>query len=209
MRIEKLKYRDANILIGIVDEDVDELKHQLKNFNIYDAQYQEIHLLKRQKEFLATRILLNQLLKKDVQVAYNKEGKPYIKNKNSQISITHSKNYMAVIADKNHKVGIDIELRTKKIINIAPKFLSDTEQRDFQDDISKIEIAWCAKEALYKIIGIKAVDFAKSFEILPFVLNETGDIFVLYTSGSRIYSLRYHQNDVYTLVYVTDKKLNL
>ena len=132
-----------------------------------------------------------------------------MKDKSAEISITHSKNHVAVAAHQDCMVGIDIELRTTKIINVAPRFLNKVEQKYFQNNISKIEIAWSAKEALYKIIGKTAVDFAKSFEILPFLLNDTGDILVLHTDGSRIYKLRYIQNKTYTLAMVIDKKLKL
>lgn len=209
MKTEELQYRGAKILIGIMDEELDSLKSQLSNFEVYVEEYQNIHLEKRKKEFLAARILLNQLLKCEVQVLYDEHQKPHLKDQSAQISITHSRNYVSVIAHKSYFVGIDLELRTKKISNIAERFLNERELSYFQDDVSKMEIAWSAKEALYKIIGRKAGDFAESFEILPFQLNDSGDLFVLYTYGSRIYTLRYFQNGIYTLAIVVDKKLKL
>ncbi len=209
MKTEELHYRGAKILIGMMDEEVEDLQSQLSNFEVYVKEYQNIHLEKRKKEFLSARILLNQLLEHEVQVLYDEHQKPHLKDQSAQISITHSRNYVSVIAHKNYFVGIDLELRTKKISNIAARFLNQRELSYMQGDISKMEIAWSTKEALYKIIGKKAVDFAESFEILPFQMNDSGDLFVLYTYGSRIYTLRYLQNEIYTLAIVVDKKLNL
>ncbi len=209
MKIQELTYRGSKVLIGVINTEVKHLIKQLTNFQVYADEFQKIHLLKRKKEFLSSRILLNQLLKREVQVVYNNDNKPFLKDNSAEISITHSKNYVVVIAHQDCKVGVDIELRTNKVINVAPRFLNKIEQKYFQNNISKIEIAWSAKEALYKIIGKTAVDFAKSFEILPFLLNDTGDIFVLHTDGSRIYKLRYIQNKTYTLAMVIDKKLKL
>lgn len=209
MKTQELTYRDAKILIGIIDEEVDDLIIQLSNFELYKTEYQEIHLSKRQKEFLGVRILLNKLLEREVQVAYNEDNKPYLKDKTAYISITHSKNYIAVMAHTDYGVGIDLELRTNKVERVATRFLSEVEKRYFQDDIAKIEVAWSTKEALYKVIGKKAINFADSFEILPFQMNDLGDLFVLYTLGSRIFTVRYLQNDTFTIAFLVDKKLKI
>jgi phosphopantetheinyl transferase len=209
MKIEEIQYNEAKVLIGCVEEDIQSLKNQLKNIAIYEEEYSKIKTDKRKIEFLAARILLNKAAEKEVQVIYNEDNKPYLKDKSSFISITHSKNYVAVIIHPSCQVGIDIELRTDRVKNIVKRFLNIREQSIFSKENNKLEIAWSAKEALFKIIGNKVRDFAAELEIFQFTVNEKGKLYVLHVSGSRIYKLRYYQNEIYTLVLCVDKRIKL
>ncbi|GAB1415574.1 hypothetical protein MASR2M117_09800 [Paludibacter sp.] len=208
MNVERLIYEDALIAIGHVEEDISALINQLKNFEDYRSEYLQIKTDKRRMEFLAARILLNELTGRNVLVEYRND-KPFLKDNSLFISITHSKDYVAVITHHSFQTGIDLEIRNTRVSNIIGRFLNIREQKLFCLENSKIEIAWSAKEALYKIIGNIVRDFAAELEIFQFELNESGVIFVLHTSGSRIYKLRYYQNQIYTLVVCVDKKIKL
>ncbi|OJV36339.1 MAG: hypothetical protein BGO29_03970 [Bacteroidales bacterium 36-12] len=209
MKIEEIQYNEAKVLVGCVEEDIRSLKSQLKNIAIYEEEYSKIKTEKRKIEFLAARILLNKAVEKEVHVIYNEDNKPYLKDKSSFISITHSKNYVAVITHPSCQVGIDIELRTDRVKNIVKRFLNIREQSIFSKENNKLEIAWSAKEALFKIIGNKVRDFAAELEVFQFTVNEKGTLYVLHVSGSRIYKLRYYQNEIYTLVLCVDKRIKL
>ncbi len=210
MKITDLTYFDGKILIAEVHKSVEELIPMLLNFESYKLDFEKLKLEKRQKEFLTARILLNRLLEREVLVGYDEQNKPFLKNFKQQISITHSGQYVAVMTHSTHSVGIDLEIRTDKVQRVASRFLSDIELRYFEEESKdKLEIAWAAKETLYKIIGSQVQDFASELEIFPFELNETGRLNVLHVSGSRIYRLYYHQNEQYTLVFGINKKIKL
>lgn len=115
------------------------------------------------------------------------------------------------MAHPTHAAGIDLELRTDKVRHVYKRFLNPAEQQYFYDekDSSYLEIAWSAKEVLYKLIGKEVFDFSKELEIFPFRLNDSGEVHVLHVSGSRIYRLHYFQNETYTLVVGVDKKIKL
>lgn len=211
MKTEKLTYKGSTILVGIMEEDIETLIQQLDNYAVYKDEFYHIKNDKRKKEFLSTRILLNQAAGYHVRVHYDANRKPYLENNTRHISITHSKNYAAVIIHPEFPVGIDIENRTNRVKEVSKRFLKESEQILFSKEINtaKLEIAWSAKETLYKIIGNDVWDFAASLEILPFTLNDSGTLLVLHENGSRIYELQYQQNEQYTLVYGVDKKIRL
>ena len=211
MKTLELKYKEATILTGIVEESVEELIEKLENFHTYKQEFLRFTNEKRRKEFLAARILLNIIAGKHVEVYYDEQKKPFLRDEAFQISISHSKNHIAVIAHPTCPVGIDIEVRTDRVKNVSKRFLGEEELAFFskENNTDKLEIAWSAKETLYKIIGNEARDFAAELEIFPFSLNESGAIRVLHVSGSRMYELHYFQNEIYTLVFGVDKKIRL
>jgi len=159
---------------------------------------------KRKNEFLAVRLALKELMGYEVEVIYNNEGKPFIANDTHQISISHSGEWVAVIAHPKNKVGIDIECPNKKIEKVYSRFLSLTEQQTlFGDgDVRKLYLAWSAKEALYKIIGREAVDFQNQLQILPFdITSNSGKMNAIHLPTAINYQLKYHICNDYCLVY--------
>ncbi|MFZ4724954.1 MAG: siderophore biosynthesis protein, partial [Paludibacter sp.] len=58
-----------------------------------------------------------------------------------------------------------------------------------------------AKEALYKIIGIQAVEFSKQLRIFPFEVKEEGEFKALHLPTNTGYNLSYILTDQYALVY--------
>ncbi|MEA4975551.1 MAG: 4'-phosphopantetheinyl transferase superfamily protein [Paludibacter sp.] len=211
MNTEQLTYKGGTIVIGVMEEDMESLTCQLDNFEAYREEFSQIKNEKRKREFLSARTLLNQATGCQVKVIYDANGKPYLEDNSFHISITHSKNYAAVIIHPEFPVGIDLEIRTEKVKTVSKRFLNESEQILFSKEINtaKVEIAWSAKETLYKIIGNEVRDFAATLEILPFTLNDSGTLHVLHETGSRIYELQYQQNAHYTLVYGVDKKIRL
>lgn len=100
----------------------------------------------RAEERRGTAELLKCMLGKAVDIQHNEDGKPFIEN--HHISISHCKGYVAILLSDHHEVGIDIELRSDRVLKIASRFLREDESYDKTDDILE---AWCAKEAIYKL----------------------------------------------------------
>ena len=97
--------------------------------------------------------------------------KPFLEGQPYQFSISHSENYAAAIVSTYCRVGVDVELASPKIAAIRRKFLSDGDAGvlfgDGQMDLTRLTIAWSAKEAVYKWWGQGEVDFKEDI-----VLNE-------------------------------------
>lgn len=202
-----LKIGDGRLLIWKTTESVEELRRQLRRpDNI--AEFQNIKIPKRQMEFLAVRAALKTLLNEEFHVSYEPSGKPFLSGSDRKISISHSKEWVAVAVHPFLETGVDIECPSEKIRKICQRFLSETERREFSNgaDIKRLQIAWSAKEALYKIIGESAADFAAQMRLYPFDTKEKGTLVMEHTSSKRLYDIHYEQNDEYTLAYALDKK---
>ena len=58
------------------------------------------------KQRLAVRALLNELFEDKVYLSHHENGKPYLENMATNISITHTNEYVAVILHEEEEVGI-------------------------------------------------------------------------------------------------------
>lgn len=193
----------SRILIWDVTESCDTLLSQLAAVN--RDEYEQFSNEKRRKEYLAARVALKTLLGYEASIQYTNERKPYISN-GENVSITHSATKVAVMINKQHPVGIDIELFSPKIGQLFTRFMSEAEQSDFHHgvDIRQLQIVWSAKEAMYKIIGMSAVDFANQLRILPFTPSTAGSIECIHLPENKKYTLNYRLEGDYTLVYCTN-----
>lgn len=194
---------NARLLVWEINQSIDELVSGFEDFTLFAADFEKINSDKRKLEFLGTRWLLKILMEKESNVLYTTDGKPYLNDESYHISLSHSGKWMAVMIHPTKVVGIDIECPTDKIQKVYKRFLSETEQAELSDgrDIKQLQIAWSAKEALYKIIGKEAIDFANQLRLLPFEVQKEGRITAQHLVTNTIYQLTYTQTAAYTLVY--------
>ena len=133
--------------------------------------------LRRQK--LAVRALLDEMFEDKVYLSHHDNGKPYIENSVTNISITHTEKYVAVILNDNEDVGIDIESLARDFSSVEKKALSEEEIDDLEDDEKRngqLAIYWCAKEAIYKMLGQYDVNFAEQIEVEKFRPKKDGEL---------------------------------
>lgn len=129
-------------------------------------------------EWLAVRVLIKELLKQN-KLVYNgllkdEFGKPFLKELPHQISLTHSFPYVAAQLHSNQSVGIDLEQPKEKLLRVAHRVFSIEELKDAADNLTKLCIYWCAKEAMYKIYGKRGLHFSNQLNISPFELKSEG-----------------------------------
>ena len=119
---------------------------------------------KRQREFVATRILKEKILPKST-ILYNSLGAPYIEN-GPYISISHSPTIAGIAVCENHPIGFDLEPIREKVQRIKTKFLHPHEYKtsDTEDTETLIKL-WSGKEALYKLACREEVIFAEDLLI--------------------------------------------
>lgn len=197
---------DARLLVWEITETVDELLQKFERIEMYSAELEKFKSEKRKREFLGVRLALKALLGKEVIILYDAVGKPSLSDESYQISISHSGKWIAVMAHPTRSVGIDIECPTDKIQKLYTRFLSKTEQTELSNgkDIQQLQLAWSAKEALFKIIGKQAVDFAKQLRIFSFEVNMQGEIIAQHIPTEKLYKLSYIRTEAYTMVYCLD-----
>ncbi len=200
---KQISINGANLLVWEIDESADELLKKFEQIDYYSDEYTKIISEKRKREFLGLRLALKELLGTNVMVSYDSNGKPCLTDNSFHISISHSGKWIAVMAHPTRVVGIDIECPSDKIQKLYTRFLSKTEQEELSQgkDLKQLQLAWSVKEALYKIIGKEAVDFAKQLHIFPFEVKTEGEINAKHVLTEKHYKLSYFQTDAYTLVY--------
>ncbi|MFN8258594.1 MAG: 4'-phosphopantetheinyl transferase superfamily protein [Bacteroidales bacterium] len=131
----------------------------------------------RKSEWMAVRLLLYELLGDVVEVNYDQNGKPYLEDRKYKISISHTKGVVAAIVTQVNS-GIDVEYVNERVLKIESKFMSSSELMEVNTDqkAKKLLLYWSAKETLYKLYGVKGLDFKKNIGIQPFELKENGEI---------------------------------
>ena len=122
----------------------------------------------RLKQWLATRLLLACFFE-NTKIIYDNLGKPSLDN-DWKISISHSKEFVAILLNKNNHCGIDIEKITDKPSKIKHKFLNIKDLNSINSN-KDLTLYWGAKEALYKYYGKKEVLFIEHLFIEDFSEN--------------------------------------
>lgn len=104
----------------------------------------------RRLEVAATHLLLSLMIGKETGIHHFANGKPYI-SCGYNISLSHTKGYVAVIVSTSHCVAVDIEHRSDRVRRIAPWFVREEEQTE---ETWQMLLLWCAKETMYKLLSI-------------------------------------------------------
>lgn len=161
----------------------------------------------REKEIAGKNFLLQHLIGDITKLQYDEKGKPYLINDSRYISISHSYDRLVIILNEKEETGIDIELIREKILKIKHKFLKKIELADANDDVEKLLIYWAAKETLYKIYGLKEVDFVHHLYVHPFEKKQNGTITgeIKLLKFHQTFRLNYQLVDNYVLVYAVEK----
>lgn len=186
-----IKKIEPFITIGILD---------LKAFSL-----NYLNVLKREIEKAGSLYLLQEMLKTNAfNLEYHPTNKPYLKGRTEHISISHSHDKLAIIINEKENTGIDIELLRDKVVKIRHKFLSDSESDFAKENIDKLITIWAAKEAMYKIYGMKELDFRKNLFVEKF---DGSVIFGKIDNGNfkKQYRLISETIDDYKMVYVLNE----
>lgn len=171
---------------------------------IFDAmQMQKIRHPQKRREWLASRVLLTEILNKE-KIPYNRFkkdefGKPYLENCIYHLSITHSHTYCAIILSTNPFLGIDIEANFEKTHLIRSKYMNEKELTLCGKDTQISALIWSAKEAMYKAYAKKRLIFKEDMEVV--VIHDHQIEGKLNKIGRDIL-LAYVQNPEYVLTYV-------
>lgn len=201
-----LWYKQDSPLFGVwkLEENSEELLARLEYKADYQPFLERVSAEKRRQEHLASRVLLKELLGKEIPVSYRPNGAPFLPSLPLCISISHTKDYVAVILDE-HPTGIDIEYRSNRILKIQSRFMNAEEEADIDlvNEVEYLLIHWCAKETLFKVMGQENVDFREHLHIRPFPYADQGLFtgFETRTPEHREYGLAYRVTPEYVLTW--------
>ena len=167
----------------------------------------EIISLQKRLEWICGRIIIKHLALTSglMYKGIHKDefGKPFLRESEQHISLSHSYPYVAAQIHPVNSVGIDIEQPKEKLLRIAPRILDAEELKDAGSNIVKHCVYWCAKEALYKIYGKRGLLFTNHLHLKPFELKDAGDLLGwIETNGDQVFAeLQYIVTKEYVLVH--------
>ncbi|XCF06805.1 4'-phosphopantetheinyl transferase superfamily protein [Tamlana crocina] len=156
-----------------------------------------------QRGFLSVRRLLQEFGYADVDLFYDENGKPHLRD-GKQISITHSFHFSAVIISDS-VIGIDIEKQRDKIQIIAHKFIdyeSDYLDKTADDYIQKLTMIWCVKESLYKLFATPGLSFKQHCLVIPISDGENETVAWIDYEGKKCrYNIEFLEFEGFTCAY--------
>jgi phosphopantetheine--protein transferase-like protein len=199
----------AEIAVWQVTETEEEL---LSITSVPTDELEEISLFRsenQRKQKLAVRALINELFEEKMYLNHHDNGKPYLENCATNISITHTDNYVAIITHEEEEVGIDIESLERDFSAVEKKALSEDEIDDLEDNRIKkneqLAIYWCAKEAIFKRMSQNRVVFAEQIEVEKFRPKGEGELeatFIHKDEHEEEFDLEYMMFDRHVLVWL-------
>lgn len=190
---------------------ITETEEKLKELSsVPTDEMEEISLIRsesQRKQKLAVRALLNEVFEEKVYLNHHDNGKPYLENCITNISITHTEKYVAIITHDEDDLGIDIESLDRDFSAVEKKALSEEEIEDLDDDKKNEQLAiyWCAKEAIFKRMSQNKVDFSEQIEVEKFNPKGEGELeatFIHKDGYEEEFELQYMIFDRHVLVWL-------
>ncbi|MBO8445387.1 MAG: 4'-phosphopantetheinyl transferase superfamily protein [Bacteroidetes bacterium] len=198
----------AEVSVWKITETEEEL---IQLSSVPSDEMEEISLIRNEnmrKQRLAVRALLNEVFEDKVYLSHHDNGKPFLENCITNISITHTDRYVAIITHQEEDLGIDMESVDRDFSTVKEKALSEDEREDLDEDDrlnEQLALYWCAKEAIFKRMSQSKVDFAEQIRVKRFNPKDEGELdatFIHKDGYEEDFELSYITFDRHVLVWV-------
>jgi len=195
---------DTKLLIWQITESLEDLGRDVMLKEVCVSKMGKMKSEQHRKGFLGVRRLMQQAGYTDLDLFYDPDGKPHLKDGNN-ISITHSYAFSAIIIG-NANSGIDMELQREKVITIADKFVDGEfaylDPLHLEEYMRKLIVIWCVKEAVYKMVSRRGLSFKQNIEVFPFDISHgKGMVHVAFEEIDAIYPFVFEEIEGFTLAY--------
>ena len=141
----------------------------------------------------------------DYIITYDLDGKPIL-NSEFNISISHSHEIAALVVSNKKIIGLDVQFKESKILNIQNKFLNKFEKLNIVGDpsIDILTMIWTSKESIYKAIGLKGISFSENIKIDKVtVKDKIGKGYYINGAEKVKFDLRFFYLDEYIVCYAS------
>ncbi len=140
METELYRYGDVSIYVAEIDHD------------------KSVASSPRERERIAERTLIRQLLGDKVMLTHDENGRPRLEGVKMYISISHSRHKLCIALSETTETGVDIEELQPRLEEVKYKYMTEGALGELREKGSLAELAlcWSAKEAVYKLAGEKA-----------------------------------------------------
>jgi 4'-phosphopantetheinyl transferase len=175
MSIIFIEHLKDNKIIGLwhITETLDTLKNKITLTALDELHYRKRATLAKKREWLASRILIQEMKKTLCRIDYDTYGKPFDLDGNVQLSISHSHAYCCVYIDSTDCVGIDIQKLKTPFQSGLDYFLNTTEMQWVDSENNAlINLIWSIKETIFKFVGLYELNFKESITIPPVDLTQ-------------------------------------
>lgn len=137
---------------------------------------------------LATAEEIARLLYREYSLLSDEHGRPFLATPSDlepvpTISISHSHGYAAALASTTGTCGIDIQLKSDRLITVQERFTSEKELallRTTADPLTRLGILWTAKEAVKKGLLYNQATFFGTIRILETSYQVTESIWTIH-----------------------------
>lgn len=116
----------------------------------------------RYRESLAGRGMVRMAL--TTALLHDRHGAPYVNLDGVYISLSHSRNMIALAVSDRGPIGVDMEYPREQLYRVASKFLSPEEYLRYRT-LPDLLRAWTAKEAIFKAASMPGLTISEV--ILP------------------------------------------
>lgn len=165
--VKEIVLEAGSLYVWHITESLEELETSLELSIFSQGRLAKMKSENHQKAFLAVRQVLRQLNIADIDLTYDKNGKPSLSS-GEHISISHSFDYAVVVISKEN-VGVDIELIREKIVRLSGKFCNENELNNAPIELGlKLDYLteiWSVKEALFKMCNSRSLSFAQDMNV--------------------------------------------
>jgi phosphopantetheinyl transferase len=194
--------KGSRIAIWHVTEDLEELYYLLPDDEkVRKEAHSRFKSPSRIMEWTAVRVLLCDMLDRQVDIIYDESGAPHLPDyEGMDISISHTKGYVAIGLSLHGEIGIDIEQISPRVEKVRTRFIRDDEDAE---SLHKQLLHWSAKETAFKMLHRRKVDFLKHLKVSQFRESEEG-VFQLQefrTDENQVFDINYKIFPEFVLTY--------
>lgn len=144
----------------------------------YSSQFKNENSL---KSFYSARYAASELI--SIEDLHYEGQRPLLKSGN-HLSLSHTHGWGAAVTSK-YSVGVDIEFDRPQIFKIAKKFVNEVEFTWVdKDNINHLHAIWGAKESVFKMYGLGAVDFKGNITVVSPPDPTTGEFIALFNNNT-------------------------
>lgn len=168
---------DVRVAVWHLTEDYEELLSLLPDADDVQTEAEDrFSSEKRILEWTAVRVLLYTILDRQVHISYDEQGAPLLPDyEGLDISISHTKGYVAIALSESSYVGVDVEQieeveegEMSRVEKVRSRFVANDE---YAESVIGLLLHWSAKESAFKLLGRENVDFLEDLKITPFDEN--------------------------------------
>lgn len=176
MAIFQRKKIDAYTTLSIwkLEESLDFLRKKILLSEACIERLSRLKTLEHKKQFLSSRIMLMDQGIASSDLLYLSSGQ--VVTKKGFISISHSKEMVAVVFSKEKKVGIDIQKMDSKIFRSIKRVCDKELNYLDKENLKEHAVVWSAKESAYKLLGGEIKNFKKDIFVKSFFLKNKSNI---------------------------------